>query len=154
MRRATHEWCNHHHTGWHRGYDVQVYDVQNLPRKHSNASPIRKSYSSQSRAHLAASTEWVLMKAVCVNQFHVSLWTSIAASHYIQPPLGRGGACCCCQPLFQCLRKEETVAVWVNYFQPLPSLVLVCSLLHTYWLYVLHTENCSDSVLKNSLLSF
>ena len=46
-----------------RSTAMAFYDAQNFPRgfprKHSNASRIRKSYSDQSRAHLAASTEWV-----------------------------------------------------------------------------------------------
>ena len=39
-------------------YDVQNFP-QGFPRKLSNASRIRKSYSGRSRAHLATSTEWV-----------------------------------------------------------------------------------------------
>ena len=40
-------------------YDAQSF-LRGFPRKHSNASSVRKSYSSWSRAHLAVSTEWVL----------------------------------------------------------------------------------------------
>ena len=37
-------------------YDAQSFP-RGFPRKHSNTSRIRKSYSGRSRAHLAASTE-------------------------------------------------------------------------------------------------
>ena len=91
---------------------MAFYDVQNFPRgfprKHSKASCIRKSYSGRSRAHLAASTEWVSSQTnescLCksISPFTVGLYGSpcdyvihvglIATSHVslitsFQPPL-------------------------------------------------------------------
>jgi len=39
-------------------YDATNF-LRKFPSKHSNALCIKKSYSSQSKAHLAVSTEWV-----------------------------------------------------------------------------------------------
>ena len=71
---------------WDETHSMAFYDMQNFPwgfqRKHSNASCVRKSYSSRSRAHLEqyplSEFRPKQMKAVCVNQVHYRpLWQSV-----------------------------------------------------------------------------
>ena len=61
------------------------YDSTNFsrgfPRKHSNASRTRKSYSGRSRAHLAVSTErvWFQTRGGALGVNRVLLWATMAA---------------------------------------------------------------------------
>ena len=141
---ATRKWCNHHHTGWDRGYDVQNLP-RGFPRKHSNASPIRKSYSGQSRAHLAASTEWVSYQVnescLCksISPFTMKLYSStydyVIHMPLIQPPLG-----CCCWVIVNQFsnawgRRRLWLCEWTIFNWCLPLYWLVVHLIHTDFMF-------------------
>ena len=67
-------------------YDTQTFP-RKFPRKHSNTSRIRKSYSGWSRAHLAVSIEWVLSQTnescLCESSSPFTMGLNGSQYHYI-----------------------------------------------------------------------
>ena len=64
-------------------YFMTPHYSRGFPRKHSNGSHTRKSYSGRSKAHLAVSTERVWFQtrggALGVNRVRLLLWATMAA---------------------------------------------------------------------------